>query len=101
VERMSRLVYEDNVVALINEEIRVIEIQKEQGYKSKIEELRHIKDCVEHLPTAFNKEAVIKQIQEYAECKEECKNNFYYGQGCKACAWNKMIEIVKAGGIDG
>lgn len=63
--------------------------------------LEAIKEMITEQPTACDIEKVIKQIQEYAECKEECKNDFYYGQGCKACAWNGMIEIVKAGGIDG
>lgn len=37
----------------------------------------------------------VQRIREFAECKPRCAEEFYEGQGCKACAWGKIIEIVE------
>ena len=41
------------------------------------------------------KENVVEIIRSFAECNDECKTNFYYNQGCKACFWNTIIKKVK------
>ena len=42
---------------------------------------------------------IVEKLEEFAECKD-CNENgisekFYYGQGCKACMWKKIIDIVR------
>lgn len=41
------------------------------------------------------KENVEKIIRDFAECNDDCKTNFYYGQGCNACFWNTIIKKIK------
>lgn len=45
--------------------------------------------------STVNRDYIVRQIREFAECNEECGEKFYYGQGCSACGWGKIIEIVK------
>ena len=61
---MGRLIDIDNVIAVIDEEIRVLAIQKEQEYKSKIDKLKYLKNVIEYLPTTYDVEKVVAQIQE-------------------------------------
>lgn len=41
------------------------------------------------------KENVAEIIRKFAECNDDCKTNFYYGQGCNACFWNTIIKKIK------
>ena len=41
-------------------------------------------------------DSAVQQIKEFAECKPSCAEEFYEGQGCKNCAWGKIIEIVES-----
>ena len=41
------------------------------------------------------KENVEVIIRNFAECNDDCKTNFYYGQGCNACFWNTIIKKIK------
>lgn len=41
------------------------------------------------------KENVEEIIRNFAECNDDCKTNFYYGQGCNACFWNTIIKKIK------
>lgn len=47
------------------------------------------------VPIAYDVEAVVKQIEEFAECDTECRE-FY---GCRDCAYKEIIEIVRNGGV--
>lgn len=63
-----------------------------------------IKAYVEVQPTAYDVDKVVTEIEKFADC-EDCRRRgidkkFYYGQGCKACAFGKIIDIVKRGGIE-
>ena len=40
-------------------------------------------------------DSAVQQIREFAECKKGCSENFYYGRGCNACAFGKIIKIVE------
>ena len=57
-------------------------------------------ETINSQPTAYDAEKVVEQIREFVECNDECEKKFYYGQGCSACMWGKMVELVKKGGID-
>lgn len=66
--------------------------------------LYEILQAIEDQPTAYDVEKVVTNIEKFADC-EDCRKRgidkkFYYGQGCKACAFGKIIDIVKRGGID-
>lgn len=53
--------------------------------------------------TAYDVDKVVEKIEQYAcaECKEAgTYKRFYYGMGCKACAYGKILSIIKRGGID-
>lgn len=39
-------------------------------------------------------EAIIKRLEKIAGCNEECANGFYYGQGCKACFWLVVFNVI-------
>ena len=83
---MGRLIDIDNVMALIDEEIRVATIQKNQDYKSKIEELKHIRMAIEYLPTAYSVEKVLAELEEAQDKLETdmwaIEDNNWYGQFC-------------------
>lgn len=51
------------------------------------------------IPTAYDVEAVVKQIEDFVECNDEFSKTFYQGRGCKACAYKEIIEIVRNGGV--
>ena len=51
---------------------------------------------VDNAPTAYDVDAVVKQIEEYAECDAECRE--FNGGHCGDCAYKKVIEIVRNGG---
>ena len=40
-------------------------------------------------------DSAVQQIRKFVGCHKDCSENFYYGLGCKACAWGKIIEIVE------
>lgn len=60
-------------------------------------------DCLEMLknqPTAYNVDAVIKEIREYAECDDECANEYNLGYGCTFCKFNTVINFIRKGGVN-
>lgn len=71
--------------------------QQEHSYSSLM--MYEIADMIEDAPTAYDVEAVVKQIEEFVECNDECSKTFYQGRGCKACAYKEIIEIVRNGGV--
>lgn len=56
------------------------------------------KHCQEIL-TAYDVEAVVKQIEEFVECNDKCRKTFYQGRECRSCAYKEIIEIVRKGGL--
>jgi hypothetical protein len=64
------------------------------------EEFSHVLSCknrIKHddIPTAYDVDAVVKQIEELAQCDTECRE-FY---GCRDCAYKAIIDIVRRGGV--
>ena len=45
--------------------------------------------------STVNRDYIVQQIRKFVGCHKGCSENFYYGRGCKACAWSKIIEIVE------
>lgn len=77
-----------------------VKFEREVIYKT-------IKDCmraVDDQPTAYDVDKVVEEIEAFggcAECREKgTDKRFYYGQGCKACLFGKIVGIVKRGGTD-
>lgn len=77
-----------------------VKFEREVIYKT-------ILDCmtaIDEQPTAFDVDKVVGEIEEFggcAECREKgTDKRFYYGMGCKACVYGKIVDIVKRGGID-
>lgn len=66
--------------------------------------LYEILGAIEDQPTAYNVDKVIEEIEAFggcAECREKgTDKRFYYGMGCKACVYGKIVNIVKRGGAD-
>lgn len=58
------------------------------------------KELLEDTPTVYDIEKVVEQIREFVECNAECEKKFYYGQGCSACMWGKMVDIVRKGKVE-
>lgn len=54
-------------------------------------------DMVYEQPTAYDVDAVVKEIKNIAECNDECAKTFYQGMGCKACVWNTIMDLVRKG----
>lgn len=56
---------------------------------------------VKSVPTAYDVDAVVKQLEELTE--EECTLHEcgIRSERCKPCIAKKAIEIVKGGGVDG
>ena len=40
-------------------------------------------------------DSAVQQIRKFVGCHKGCSENFYYGRGCKACAWSEIIGIVE------
>lgn len=60
-----------------------------------------VKDVINNMPTAYDVDAVVKQLEELTE--EECTLHEcgIRSERCKPCIAKKVIEIVKGGGVDG
>lgn len=71
-------------IAIIHTDRMLNDEEKEDAYNSGYEEGRQAE-----------KESVEKIIRDFAECNDDCKTNFYYGQGCNACFWNTIIKKIK------
>ena len=71
------------------------EVEMADDWKTAHEIANHVK----YAPIAYDVDAVVKQIEEFVECNDECSKTFYQGRGCKACAYKEIIEIVKKGGV--
>lgn len=93
---MSRLIREEDVIREIDkwlDNVGTAYVGKGLSYYGEL------LGCIEDAPTAYDVEAVVKQIEEFVECNDECSKTFYQGRGCKACAYKEIIEIVRMGGV--
>ena len=83
-QRSGRELWNDKPIDVQNEDIENFnrDIQKIRDYIS-----------------AYDVEAVVKQIEEFVECNDECSKTFYQGRGCKACAYKEIIEIIRNCGV--
>lgn len=50
-------------------------------------------------PTAYDVDAVVKDIRAYAECDDECANEYNLGYGCTFCKFNTVINFIRKGGV--
>ena len=66
-----------------------------------------ILDIIESMPTAFDKENVIKELSAKAQLSKN-RANFFAGKECihekefengKGCAYRRAIEVVQKGGV--
>lgn len=71
------------------------EVEMADDWKTAHEIANH----VEYAPTAYDVNAVVKQIEEFVECDDDCAKSFYYGDDCSDCVFGKIIEIVRSGGV--
>lgn len=58
-----------------------------------------IKDIIDTTKTAYDVDAVVKDIREYAECDDECAKEYNLGYGCTFCKFNTVINIIRKGGV--
>lgn len=96
---MSRLIDEEKVIAIINERIRILKMQKGQaekecrgGFDLRIAEAMLIKECIEPLLTAYDMERVVEELEE-ASIMDDIDDVFYIRE-------SKAIDIVKRGGVE-
>ena len=67
-----------------------------------------VKDVINNMPTAYDLDKVVEQLEKNGQKMSEAKSNKLYGKstpGChnyyKAISVKRAIEIVKGGGADG
>lgn len=64
--------------------------------------LYEILGTIEDQPIAYDIDKVVDEIETFGgciECREKgTDKRFYYGMGCKACVFGKIVDIVKRGG---
>lgn len=70
----------------------------------KYDEVADLLEIVEDQPTAYDVDKVAEEIEVFggcAECREKgTDKRFYYGMGCKACVYGKIVNIVRRGGAE-
>ena len=69
-------------------------------------EVRRIMDFIVQAPDAYDVDEVVKQLEECKRIMESPVQQDCFGEECKigdctVCAFEKAIEIAKAGGVDG
>ena len=85
----------------------VIQTLKETGIIQDNDLGHCVIDEIKRIPTAYDKEAVIEQLEKLTNNYEEgCTDRIRKGlcfkaDDCGRCAFLQSIDIVKAGGIDG
>lgn len=80
----------------------VIDALKETGIIQD-DDLGHlVVDEIKRIPTAYDVDKVVEQIEHYNECTDKCTNYEYCGDFCKDIHIDKdeAIGIVKKGGAD-
>lgn len=98
---MSDLISRSAVIDIIHKEIERTTSFAEHQTQINIEM------AVKELPIAYDKEAVVEQLEKLTNNYEEgCTDRIRKGlcfkaEDCGRCAFLQSIDIVKAGGIDG
>ena len=71
------------------------------GMLKSMDDYDAVKKVINDMPTAYDVDAVVKQLEELTE--EECTLHEcgIRSERCKPCIAKKVIEIVKGGGVDG
>lgn len=85
----------------------VIQTLKETGIIQDNDLGHCVIDEIKRIPTAYDKEAVVEQLEKLTNNYEEgCTDRIRKGlcfkaEDCGRCAFLQSIDIVKAGGLDG
>lgn len=66
---------------------------------SQLNTLKTYRLIIEEQPTAYDVDAVVKDIREYAECDDECAKEYNLGYGCTFCKFNTVINFIRKGGV--
>ena len=85
-------------------------IERIYEYQSKVIETEDVVHSIKTLPTAYDTEKVVAELEEYkyshlvehdSERYEHCKEEEINcdGRDCFLCVWDKAISIVRNGGV--
>ena len=59
-----------------------------------------VKDAINNMPTAYDVDKVVEQLEEYGNEEMDYYRNTPYEKCIEECV-HKAIDIVKGGGVDG
>ena len=76
------------------------------GMLKSMDDYDAVKKVINDMPTAYDVDAVVEQLEEVEKIMTSLVNNDCFGEECRAsdctvCLISKAIEIVKGGGVDG
>ncbi len=76
------------------------------GMLKSMDDYDAVKKVINDMPTAYDVDAVVEQLEEVEKIMTSPVNNDCFGEECRAsdctvCLISKAIEIVKGGGVDG
>lgn len=76
------------------------------GMLKSMDDYDAVKKVINDMPTAYDVDAVVEQLEEVEKIMTSPVNNDCFGEECRAsdctvCLVSKAIEIVKGGGVDG
>lgn len=99
-----RLIDADDVKKMISDTF-----EKEKDVINSFWKMGTLMDKVDEIQTAYNVDAVIEQLKKKKQTSISAKNEAIIGMygasanhyGGEECAYQKAIEIVKGGGVDG
>jgi len=90
-------------VRLVYAEPLILEMENEADYETDRAKHQALYQCaakINNAKTAYDVEAVIEELKRYMGCNSKCREEFAQGQGCKICAWSRIFEIVRKGGVE-
>ncbi len=75
------------------------------GMLKSMDDYDAVKKVINDMPTAYDVDAVVEQLEEVEKIMTSPVNNDCFGEECRAsdctvCLISKAIEIVKGGGVD-
>lgn len=75
------------------------------GHLESMKDYDAVKDVINNIPTAYDTDKVVAQLEEVEKIMTSPVNNDCFGEECRAsdctvCLISKAIEIVKGGGVD-
>ena len=88
---------------LVDADALILQIENEADYefdRAKHQALYQCAAKISNAKTAYDVEAVIEELKRYMGCNSKCREEFAQGQGCKICAWSRIFEIVRKGGVE-